>query len=135
MEQLKERYKLDSNDDNPLDLMPELGVQRDLLELTLDRMLGGALQAQARQETNVLRIKSAGGETESVSSRHDGGMVVGGGGVSIDIGEDPLDITRAEFSPPKSETYSNKQSKPNMRNKNRSLPNICPRSIVNSKNN
>jgi hypothetical protein len=89
---------IEGDETNPLDLVPELQVQRVMLSMALDRLDTSPKQPQARRDGVVAESKEVGRESDDVDNKLDV-MGVDGGGVGLMVDMVPVDIPRAQFSP------------------------------------
>jgi hypothetical protein len=97
---LQQHFENIGNDDsNPLDLVPELQVQRVMLSLALDKLDESPLQPQASQPLQLeeSNLSGDGSVSYDVIDNDDSMMVVGGGGSGVGVVMEPLDIPRVEF--------------------------------------
>ena len=93
---LKDHFKAVQEDEsNPLDLVPELQVQRVMLSLALDKLDESPLQPGPREVVQTQTVGNVGNDNDGNMSDDD--MGVGGGVVGSVVDMDTLDIPRTEF--------------------------------------
>jgi hypothetical protein len=89
---------MEKDDTNPLDILPELQVQRVMLSLALDKLDESPLQPGPREVAQIQTVGNVGSDNDSDDVSDGNVMMVGGGGV---VGYDDmgtLDIRHAGFS-------------------------------------
>ena len=96
---LKQIFELfPPEDDNPLDLLPELNMQRAMLVLAAQQLDAYPRKPQARSIGDVTNVLRNGNVDEVVDSEGLDEMVGGGGIGGFDVDGYPVDIPRPQFS-------------------------------------
>src|SRR4030042_1766191 len=96
---LKEHYEqIGSDETNPLDLVPELQVQRVMLSMALDRLDTSPKQPEASHPADVTNVLGIGNVDDDSDDEGRVEMVGDGGGRTFGVEGYPVDIPYPQFS-------------------------------------